>query len=339
MSHDSSPRPRRPRAVADAPVEMLAARADALAKGWLLALLEASPIEAAAELPAAAFAREAPLLCAGVSRALASEPALDRLREDGDLAALAQRAGTLTGATDAVTATTAVAALRAVIWTAALAALDDGDEDLVAPLAERLAHVADVLVAAAIAGLGETSASEPASAAPLAAPAAASPAAALAPDHPLAALELALAEARDVGDTLALLLLEVDGADRLPATEGADAATEVLARSANAVRAVLGEGDVVLEEGPGRMWLILSGAGRVAALAQAERAASAVERATAVRGAPLTASVGVATHPGDGDDAATLAGQAEQSLYSARAAGVRVGGTELEARSGPWLVR
>jgi diguanylate cyclase (GGDEF)-like protein len=232
-----------------------------------------------------------------------------------------------------------VAALRAVIWTAALAALDDGDEDLVAPLAERLAHVADVLAAAAIAGLGEALAGEPRAPAAFAGRSVATAAAPAPPEHPIAAVERALAEARDAGDTLAVLLLEVDGADRLPATEGAEAAGEVLARSANAVRAVLGDRDVVIEEGPGRMWLILTGAGRLAALAQAERAASAVEHATAVRGAPLTASVGVAVHPGDGDDAATLAAEAERTLYAARAAGVRVGGAGFEARSGPQLVR
>jgi hypothetical protein len=47
----------------------------------------------------------------------------------------------------------------------------------------------------------------------------------------------------------------------------------------------------------------------------------------------------VALHPLDGDDPAALLGQAEQSLYAARAAGVRVGGAEPEARSGPRLVR
>src|SRR5262245_56537192 len=154
MPRDASPRPRRPRAVADAPVEALAARADALAKGWLLALVEAAPIEAAATLPAAAFAREAPLLCTGVARALASEPALNRLRDGGDLADLARRAGALTGAADPAATTAAIAALRSVIWTATTAALEDGDEDLIAPLAERLAHVCDVVGAAAVSGLG-----------------------------------------------------------------------------------------------------------------------------------------------------------------------------------------
>ena len=113
----------------------------------------------------------------------------------------------------------------------------------------------------------------------------------------------------------------------------------MLARAANAVRAVLGGEDAVLEETPGRMLMLMRGAGRIAALAQAERIAAAVERASAVRGAPLTASVGVALHPLDGDDATALTGQAEQSLYAARAAGVRVGGAEPEARSGPRLVR
>ena len=148
-------------------------------------------------------------------------------------------------------------------------------------------------------------------------------------------LEHALASAQP----FALLLLEIDGADRLPVTEGVEAAGEVLARGANAVRAVLGQEDSVVDETPGRMLLLLPGSGRPAALTLAERIAAAVERASAVRGAPLTASVGVALHPLDGDEPGALIGQAEQSLYAARAAGVRVGRTEPEARSGPRLVR
>jgi GGDEF domain-containing protein len=326
MPRDASPRPRRPRAVADAPVEALAARAEGIAKGWMLALLDSAPIEAAAALPAAAFAREAPLLCTGVARALASEPALNRLRDGGDLADLARRAGSLTGATDPAAATAAVASLRSVIWAATTAALDDGDEDLVAPLAERLAHVCDVVGAAAVAGLAEAEAEAEATPAAVSASASAS-----APSS--------LDRALNLGEPFALLLLEIDGADRLPVTEGVEAAGDVLARAANAVRAVLGEDDLVVEESPGRLLLLLSGSGRLAALAQAERVAAAVERATAVRGAPLTASVGVALHPTDGADRDALAAQAEQSLYAARAAGVRVGGREPEARSGPRLVR
>src|SRR5438132_984076 len=65
----SSGHERRPRPVADAPIDGLLERADELAKRWALALVAARPLEAIGRLPLTEIAAMAPSLCASVLRA------------------------------------------------------------------------------------------------------------------------------------------------------------------------------------------------------------------------------------------------------------------------------
>ena len=267
MARDPSPRPRRPRPVADAPVE-LAERGEALAKGWLLELLDAAPLEAAAALPAVDFAREAPALCAAVVRALASEAELDRLRPDGDLYELAARAGALCGAGDTATAAAGMRALRAVTWAAVRDELRAADADLVAELAERLAHVEEAVLEAVLSGAE----------------------AALVPPRPAARgawredLAARVADADAGGPALAVMLVEIDGAERLVASEGEAQAALLIARASDAVRAALRPGDAIHEEDGARLWILAGGLERGAAGALAARVGWAVEDAVEVAG-------------------------------------------------------
>ena len=154
-----------------AEAELLAGRAQAIAKGWLLTLLERAPLDAIAAIPAAALASEGPAVCAACARALGADSELDRLRPGGDLAALVQRIPALTGAHDAAETLAAVDALRACLWAAARDARGTRTDDP-APLAERLAEVALVvgttaLDAAQAKGIeGEGAEGPPAAAAP-----------------------------------------------------------------------------------------------------------------------------------------------------------------------------
>lgn len=134
-----------------AEAELLAGRAQAVAKGWLLALLERAPLDAVAAIPAADLAAEGPAVCAAVARALGSDADLDRLRPQGDLAPLARRIPALAGARDVPAALAAVDALRACLWAAALDARG-ARTDPTAPLAERLAEVALVVGGTALGG-------------------------------------------------------------------------------------------------------------------------------------------------------------------------------------------
>ncbi len=145
----ATPRPGRPGPLQRAEAELLAGRAQAIAKGWLLTLLERAPLDAVAAIPAADLASEGPAVCAAFARALADDAQLDRLRPDGDLAPLAQRIPALTGASDAAQTLHAVDALRACLWAAALDARGTRTDDVTA-LAERLAEIALVTGATAL---------------------------------------------------------------------------------------------------------------------------------------------------------------------------------------------
>ncbi|HMJ02255.1 MAG TPA: diguanylate cyclase [Conexibacter sp.] len=134
-----------------AEAELLAGRAQAIAKGWLLTLLERAPLDAVAGIPAAKVASEGPAVCAALARALGSDAELDRLRPAGDLAPVVQRIGALAGATDPAAVLAAVDALRACLWASALDARGARTDDVIG-LVERLAEVALVAGATALAG-------------------------------------------------------------------------------------------------------------------------------------------------------------------------------------------
>jgi len=134
-------------------------------------------------------------------------------------------------------------------------------------------------------------------------------------------LERRLEEGTRLGERTALLLVEVDGVRRLRAAGELDGALE---RGAAAIREEVRRGDLVAHEEEGRTWLLAVDAGRPAAEDLGQRIAARLALVPGPRGAPLTASVGLAVHPGDGRDAGSLAAHAEERMLAARAAGVRL---------------
>src|SRR4051794_36844747 len=322
-----------PRAVAGVPPPALA-DGEAVAKAWLLELVAAAPLERAAAVPVAELAARGPALCAALLAAVGAGEELERLGPGGDRAALAADAGALAGAVDAAAAAAGVAALRRALWAVVHAELRDLDAAGTAALAERVAHVADVVTAAVLESLGPA---PPAGARPPL-PDARSPAAggAGAPgrEAPLEtdlagaeepwreAIEGALeAHGRD-GAPFAVLAVEVADAERLIAAGGGDAAA--LVAFERGVRAAVRPGDTVVRERAGRLWVVAPGLDADAARALAQRIAQAAPGTAAPHGVPLAASAGVAACPPDGDDAAALAGRADERLFAARAAGVPV---------------
>jgi hypothetical protein len=285
-----------PRAVADVPPPALADGA-AVAKACLLALLAAAPLARAGDVPVAALAAEGPALCAALLEAVGSEAALDRLRPGGDRAAPAAGAGALAGARDPAAAVAAVATLRRAIAGALARELGDLDAPTTAALADRVAHVADVVTAAVLA---------PAIGADLAG----------AEEPWRAAIERRLAAG---GAPFAVLAVEADDAERLAAAGGADAAA--LDALDEAVRAAAGADTEVVRERPGRLWVLAPAAG---ADALAGRMAAAARAVPAPHGTPLTAAAGIARWPDEGADARALAARADERLFAARAAGLPV---------------
>jgi GGDEF domain-containing protein len=81
-----------------------------------------------------------------------------------------------------------------------------------------------------------------------------------------------------------------------------------------------------VREQPGRYWLTTPDTDATDGRALAHRVAAAVAELPPHRGVPFQVAVGVSTCPADGADALTLEASAEQGLFAARAAGLRVAG-------------
>lgn len=319
---DSRPGARRPRPVAEMPPDSVADGVLA-AKAWLLALIDAAPLAAAAELPTAELAREAPLLCAAVLRALGSEHELARLLPGGDLEHAGTAAGRLAGASEPAAVAAAVARLRAALWETVSAELPRLDGATTGALSERLAHVCDAILQAALTASGALPPLATPQADPLAALDAELGANRGAGGQPwLRTLERIIAGERDTQHPVALLIVEVDDVERLLMADR-EGALQALARLDEAVRAAAPATATIVREHAGRLWIVSASLGRGHARALGERLADAAG-AVLHRDAPLTVSVGVAISPEDATDAQGLAAHADEGVFAARATGVRL---------------
>jgi GGDEF domain-containing protein len=147
------------RPVADLPLEGLVAAADELAKAWAVALILSRPPGAIAEVPLEDLARDGPRLCVALLRAVQSDAELERLidTEQGgrEERGAARRIASLAGADGTSSVIAAVEALRGVLWEALMgelrrAPLDRADRQLLSDLADRLAHVCAMALAATL---------------------------------------------------------------------------------------------------------------------------------------------------------------------------------------------
>ena len=155
------PRRRRARPVADAPIEPLLARAEDLAKGWLLTLLEQVPLDDAPGILAADLARDGPRVCTAVVRALAHDEDLRRIESGGALDSLVGRAGQFAGAIGPESASRAIDALHAVVWSGVRNELSDPEPEQIYELAERLMLVIEFVRSAALRRAESDAAAEP----------------------------------------------------------------------------------------------------------------------------------------------------------------------------------
>jgi GGDEF domain-containing protein len=322
----SPPRRRRARPVADAPIDGLLPRTPELAKAWLLALVEQAPLRSAPRLLAAGVVEDGPQLCGAVLRALTDDLELRRLEPGGPLGALAARTGELAGAGgDPAAIVQAVDALQGVLWAALREELRAPDPDLISDLAQRLGLVSALLRVAALSR--DPSASSPARPADPAAP----------PREPRAegSRRSRSADALWVGALedelqrtgewpLSLLLAEMEDAERVSATESAAAATAAFDHFARAVRSAVRPQDILVCESDSRAWIIARDTGRSDAQALGSRVAEAVGAGPAWRGAPLSASVGVAVFGEDGHTSSQLIEAAEEARFAASASGTGV---------------
>ncbi len=335
---------RRPRPVAGLPEPA----AEAVAKAWLLELLHATDLQDITAVPVDLLAREAPALCGLVVEAMSSDAALARLLPGGADAALAARAGVLSGAAGPVAVVAGVEALRAVLHRALRTSEDAG---LAWDTGDRLAHVCANLTAASLpaatgAGTARATGTDPGPvvdrvAGPARRPprpgpvrhddpgAFGSPAPTVvahdlrADSAPLGALGRVLAGRGT--RPVALLAVELDDRERLGAIEGQAELARSLAPVEEALAALGGPDGVLVPEEPGRWWLVAPARDTDAARDLAARCSATVaQRAPERHGTRLRASIGVAVCPDDGTDASALVHHADQGVFTARALGVPV---------------
>jgi GGDEF domain-containing protein len=321
-----------PRAVADAPVGRLA-DGSVVAKAWLVALVDAAPLRDAAAVPVALLAADGSALCAAVLEALGSEAALDRLRAGGDRAGIAAGVAQLAGAQGAAAAVAAVEALRSAVWETL------GADD--AQLAVRLAHVCATVLEAALAGTPATTA-PPVVADPVVEPPVVDAPVVEAPPEPAvvvvhdaratadagepwrAPIERRLERQSQDGRPFSVLTLEIDDIDRLLAAATGQEVVGAIEAAERAITSQLRPADMLVRERLGRYWLTAPETDLAAGRALGQRLADAVAAAAFHHGTPLSVSIGLAVSPDDALDADTLAAHADEGLFAARAAGVRL---------------
>ncbi len=360
------PRRRRARPVADAPIDELLPRTEALAKGWLLALLEGVPLEDAAAVLASSIAADGPRICAAILRALSDDRDLGRLELGGVLEPLVSSCGDFGGGPgSADRALVAVDALHGVLWSALRGELRDPEPEQIYELSERLAAATELVRAAAVRRLsGQAPTASPHAFQPEPPPAPAPPpeppppsgvpdpaapaATELGPLRPVpeppppvasaraggdealwvAALEEEVMRSRRSGAPLSLLLVELAESERLLAAGAGGDVTAAFGRFAQAVRSVLRRQDLLASEADARAWVIARDTARAGAAALGQRIAEAVQAADSLSGAPLTVTIGVAVLGEDAHDTDSMLEAAEESAFAAAASGSPMGAND-----------
>jgi diguanylate cyclase (GGDEF)-like protein len=150
--------------------------------------------------------------------------------------------------------------------------------------------------------------------------------------------ERAIAEAREAGTFLAVMLLDLDRFKAINDTLGHAAGDRVLREMAGRLEATIAPGDLVARLGGDEFTvLVRSAPGPHEAAMLGERLRSAVLPPVLLDGVPvsLDVSIGVAFHPEHGTDTEALVQRADVAMYDAKAAGggVRCYAAERDAHS------
>lgn len=302
----------------------------AVAKAWLIALLDEAPLERAAHLPTADLVAEAPRLCAQLLAALGSDAAL------AELPAAARAAGRLAGAGGPAEVVAAAEALRRATRDVVLARVSPPDDALRAALADRLAHICSVVAAAALSGAIATE--PPVVVAPKPEPepdleprdevfeipiARADSLAGSGPPW-IAAIQRRLDRHATDARPFAVMAVEVDDLERMLASESGREIAFALESAERALTDTLAPADVLVRERLGRYWITTPDADERAARELAGRVAVAVADASSQGGVQMSVSLGVATCPADGATVDALMLRADEGLFTARASGVPI---------------
>jgi len=299
----------------------LRAVGEGVAKRWVLFLLAGRSLQQATALPLANLVAFGPRLGQRLLLAIGDEEAVPSLLEavsSGELGL-----GVLSGARGPEELLRAGEALRAATWQELSSLAEEGVVEASPRLANRLAYITTLVVAAALRGVAAESAAEQerkAGEPPEPEPAGREP-----PQWRRAAVTieqtLGSAAAHPAVLPVAVLLLEVEGVERLRSSESEEALAALLERVGSIMAGELRPDDQIAQEGEGRWWLVAPNTDQDGARALAARLVDAVRDAVAHRGTPLRLTCGLAVATA-APDPRRLAAEAERSLFAARAAGV-----------------
>jgi GGDEF domain-containing protein len=126
------------------------------------------------------------------------------------------------------------------------------------------------------------------------------------------------------GASVALVVAELEDADRMLVVESPPVLAAAYGEFATAVRDAVRRQDILVYENDARAWIIAPQTGRSGAYALRARISEAVHNGRPWRGAPMVASVGVAVLGDDGSTAEQLIDAAEQARFAAAARGIAV---------------
>jgi diguanylate cyclase (GGDEF)-like protein len=136
------------------------------------------------------------------------------------------------------------------------------------------------------------------------------------------ALDQALARAMRDGTAMSLLFVDLDDFSGVNDTIGHEGGDRVLVEIAERLRRVASRGEVIVRPG-GDEFVVVCGYAGESANGLARRIVEAVREPVTIddRTFRLTCSVGIARHPQDGDDPATLMRLADIAMYQAKRGG------------------
>ena len=137
-------------------------------------------------------------------------------------------------------------------------------------------------------------------------------------------LDSAIAMARRHEKRVGVLFVDLDGFKRINDTLGHAAGDEVLQAASQRLGSAVRESDTVSRYGGDEFVVLLpdmAKASDVAPIAQKMLRALAVPARVGDQELPLSASIGVAVYPEDGEDAQTLLGRADAAMYRAKREG------------------